>query len=92
MNHVNGKHVTALNMACENKHDPVIKYLLERGADPLITDAEGNITLHWAALSGSMTTCERLLNRQTGSNRVYNILRSSRRKFDPQNRMFYVAL
>lgn len=37
-------------------------YLLEHGADPLITDAEGNIALHWAALSGSYKTCEKLLN------------------------------
>ncbi len=53
---------TPLVWACENKHEPVIRYLLERGANPLITDVEGNITLHWAALSGSRTTCEMLLN------------------------------
>ena len=64
---------TPLVWACENKHDPVIKYLLERGADPLITDAEGNITLHWAALSGSMTTCERLLNAGVDVNSINNI-------------------
>ena len=64
---------TPLVWACENKHDPIIKYLLERGADPLITDAEGNITLHWAALSGSMTTCERLLNAGCDVNSINNI-------------------
>ena len=37
-------------------------YLLENGADPLISDAEGNIALHWAALSGSYKTCELLMN------------------------------
>lgn len=36
--------------------------MLERGANALITDVEGNITLHWAALSGSRHTCELLLN------------------------------
>ncbi len=53
---------TPLVWACENKHELVIRYLLDRGADPLITDVEGNITLHWAALSGSKSTCELLLN------------------------------
>ncbi len=53
---------TPLVWACENKHEEVISYLLECGADPLITDAEGNIALHWAALSGSHRTCEKLLN------------------------------
>ncbi len=40
----------------------IFSYLLARGADPLITDAEGNVALHWAALSGSWRTCETLLN------------------------------
>lgn len=53
---------TPLVWACENKHEDVINYLLEHGANPLITDAEGNIALHWAALSGSRSTCEVLLN------------------------------
>ena len=50
-----------------------LRYLLERGSDPLITDAEGNIALHWAALSGSMITCELLLNSGCGINDVNNI-------------------
>ena len=54
--------LSTLVWACENKHEEVITYLLEHGADPLITDAEGNIALHWAALSGSYKTCEQLLN------------------------------
>ena len=37
-------------------------YLLKRGADPLRIDTEGNIALHWGALSGSRSTCETLLN------------------------------
>lgn len=49
------------------------RYMLERGADPLITDAEGNITLHWAALSGSRSTCELLLNAGCDVNTINNI-------------------
>lgn len=64
---------TPLVWACENKHETAIKYLLERGSDPLITDAEGNIALHWAALSGSRVTCEMLLNAGCGVNDVNNI-------------------
>lgn len=64
---------TPLVWACENKHEPVIRYLLERGADPLITDAEGNIALHWSALAGSRTTCELLLNSGCDINETNNI-------------------
>lgn len=53
---------TPLVWACENKHESVIKYLLRRGSDPLITDFEGNIALHWASLAGVRSTCELLLN------------------------------
>ncbi len=49
------------------------RYLLERSANPLITDSEGNIALHWAALSGSMNTCERLLNAGCDVNEVNSI-------------------
>eukprot|EP00096_Caligus_rogercresseyi_P001210 TRINITY_DN1190_c0_g1_i3.p1 TRINITY_DN1190_c0_g1~~TRINITY_DN1190_c0_g1_i3.p1 ORF type:complete len:1358 (-),score=455.16 TRINITY_DN1190_c0_g1_i3:220-4293(-) len=53
---------TPLVWACENKHEKVIKYLLLRGSNPLIVDAEGNIALHWASLSGSKTICEVLMD------------------------------
>lgn len=53
---------TPLVWACENKHEDVIRYLLENGSDPFITDADGNIALHWAAYSGSRVSCELLLN------------------------------
>ena len=53
---------TPLVWACENRHEEIINYLLKRGADPLKIDTEGNIALHWGALSGSRSTCETLLN------------------------------
>ncbi len=64
---------TPLVWACENRHEEVIRHLLRRGADPLITDAEGNIALHWAALSGSRTTCQMLLNAGCNVNATNNI-------------------
>ena len=48
-------------------------YLLKRGADPLKIDAEGNIALHWASLSGSRTTCETLLNHGCDVNLTNNL-------------------
>jgi len=52
---------TPLVWACENKHEDIIEYLLNQGADPLLTDVEMNIALHWGAFSGSKTTCEKLI-------------------------------
>ena len=40
----------------------MLRYLLEMGADPFVADADGNISLHWAVLSGSMNAVESLLN------------------------------
>ena len=54
-NHINVKDDggwTPLVWACEHKHEAVIRYLLEQGADPFATDVEMNIALHWAAFSG----------------------------------------
>jgi len=64
---------TPLVWACENKHESVIEFLLIRGADPLITDAEGNIAIHWGALSGSRATCELLLNHNCNINSTNNL-------------------
>ena len=64
---------TPLVWACENKHEKVIEFLLTRGADPLITDAEGNIAIHWGALSGSRPTCELLLNYGCSVNTTNNL-------------------
>ena len=68
-NHINVKDDggwTPLVWACEHKHEPVIRYLLEQGCDPFTTDVEMNVALHWAAFSGSRSTVELLL--AAGSN------------------------
>jgi ankyrin repeat protein len=36
--------------------------LLEQGADPFVTDVEMNISLHWAAFSGSKGITDLLLS------------------------------
>lgn len=48
--------------ACEHKHEAVIRYLLDQGADPFTTDVEMNIALHWAAFSGDENIVELLLS------------------------------
>uniref|UniRef100_A0A0A9Z5B7 Histone-lysine N-methyltransferase EHMT1 n=4 Tax=Lygus hesperus TaxID=30085 RepID=A0A0A9Z5B7_LYGHE len=53
---------TALVWAAENCHSKVVRYLLEKRADPQIRDAEMNIALHWSAFAGSMEISEDLLN------------------------------
>ncbi len=44
------------------RHEVVIRYLLEQGADPFVTDVEMNISLHWAAFSGSKGITDLLLS------------------------------
>lgn len=54
-NHINVKDDggwTPLVWACEHKHEGVIRYLIDQGADPFTTDVEMNVALHWAAFSG----------------------------------------
>ena len=49
------------------------RYLLEAGADPFVSDSDGNIALHWAVLSGSMNAVELLLNHGCDVNAANNI-------------------
>ena len=68
-NHINVKDDggwTPLVWACEHKHEPVIRFLLEQGCDPFTTDVEMNVAIHWAAFSGSKSIVELLL--AAGSN------------------------
>lgn len=45
----NNKGQTALMLAVENNGPEVVRYLLEKGADPLMTDKEGNsMAYYWA--------------------------------------------
>ncbi|XP_039289164.1 histone-lysine N-methyltransferase EHMT2 isoform X1 [Nilaparvata lugens] len=53
---------TPLVWAAEHCHSHVVRFLLEKRADPLVRDAEQNIALHWAALAGSVEITESLLN------------------------------
>jgi len=49
-NTTNNKGQTALMLAVENNDPEVVRYLLEKGADPLMTDKAGNsLTYYWAA-------------------------------------------
>ncbi|XP_075991037.1 histone-lysine N-methyltransferase G9a [Anticarsia gemmatalis] len=53
---------TPLVWAAENKHDDVVKILLESGADALTSDTEGNYAVHWCALAGSSQALRLLLH------------------------------
>lgn len=53
---------TPLVWAAENRHASVVRYLLEKKADPQLRDSEMNIALHWSAFSGSMEITEDLIN------------------------------
>ena len=52
VNHENGKHVTALNMACENKHEACAVLLLQAGARPDVKDDWGDSPLTIAQEKG----------------------------------------
>ena len=49
VNSTNKKHVTALMIACEKGNKDAINVLLNAGADPNNTDADGDTCLHYAA-------------------------------------------
>ncbi|XP_041875681.1 ankyrin repeat domain-containing protein 7-like [Corvus kubaryi] len=48
-------------MAAEHQQEECVAILPEHGADPNLTDADGNTALHLAVLSGNATVAGRLL-------------------------------
>ncbi|XP_017783389.1 PREDICTED: histone-lysine N-methyltransferase EHMT2 isoform X2 [Nicrophorus vespilloides] len=53
---------TPLVWSCEHNHVDIVKYLLSEKANPLLSDVEQNVALHWAAFSGSSKIVEMILN------------------------------
>ncbi|XP_059056513.1 histone-lysine N-methyltransferase EHMT2 [Achroia grisella] len=53
---------TPLVWAAEHAHAPLVRLLLEAGADAATTDAEGNAAVHWCALGGHQDALLRLLS------------------------------
>lgn len=43
---------TALHMAAANGHASVVQFLLDRGANPHLSNSAGNTALHWASANG----------------------------------------
>lgn len=52
---------TPLVWAVENQRRDVVRFLLEKGADPTLRDSENNTALHWAAMVGCRVIMEDLL-------------------------------
>ena len=53
---------TALYVASGSGYLDAVRWLLERGADPLIADFNGRTSIHAAAASGHASACEYLLD------------------------------
>ncbi|CAG5035106.1 unnamed protein product [Parnassius apollo] len=53
---------TPLVWAAENSYSDVVRVLLERGADPVALDKEGNAAVHWCALHGDARSLRLLLD------------------------------
>lgn len=60
------EHLVCVNLIRESRTVPANffrrRYLLSRGADPFVRDAEQNIALHWSAIAGSVDITDALLN------------------------------
>ncbi|XP_013403948.1 NF-kappa-B inhibitor-like protein 1 isoform X2 [Lingula anatina] len=46
---------TLLHLACLGGHDACIRFLLKKGVDPLLCDADGNLGIHLAAIYATKT-------------------------------------
>lgn len=53
---------TALSYVTELAQLPIVKMLLDAGADPNIQDSEGNVCLHWAAFSGDVSIVQAFID------------------------------
>ncbi|KAK6620731.1 hypothetical protein RUM43_011026 [Polyplax serrata] len=61
---------TPMVWASEFNHLEVVRFLIGKGADSFIKDAEQNIALHWAAFGGSTDIVEMFLNDGSDINAV----------------------
>jgi ankyrin repeat protein len=59
-----------LHFAAGRPHLGVVKLLLEAGADPTLTDDEGNTALHFAAGSGHSAIVSALLSKTESAQTV----------------------
>jgi len=72
---------TSLFWACQAGHSPVVQLLLERGADPNISNRRGETPLHAACTNGTTAIIKALLDKgarwSLGDNRGMTVLHSA---------------
>lgn len=62
-------HFSPLALACRYGHDKIVKLLIENGADPNISDEDGETPLHYCAKNG-FANCMRLLLTMYGNENI----------------------
>ncbi|UYV81943.1 TRPA1 [Cordylochernes scorpioides] len=63
---------TPLHRAASRDHVDIIRFILDRGADPNLTDDEGNTALHVAVENGALAALHCLLERGADGNALNN--------------------